>query len=222
MKILTIPLALFVIGAASCKKSQSTPSGPVSVSNFAFAEEALDYAKLPLDRYFIYKDSVTANIDSVQVTQSALKDTIQAGTPSNGLLTPSAPGYGYQKYSLTLTKLNGSTTTWFQGQTGNLFLGDSSLTFWGNDNIIMFGGSIYGYGFSYSVPFDSSNYFSHFTVENNIYDDVISIGFTNGTDATDPSYFKSTYYWAKGVGIIKRTVKMSSAITTSFLQRYGN
>ncbi len=226
MKILSVLTALFFIASTSCQKILDKP-GPNQIS---FAGEAMDYAQLPLNRYFIYKDSATGDFDSVGVTQSDLSNIDNPAYPGTGLLDPPTPAYNHQKFKLTLTKLNGSPAIWFQGvadaYNSNLYYASTSLsilTFYGNDNIIS-PNEVNGYGFSYPTPsFDTVLNFPNFKVGNNIYNNVLGFISASAQDGfTQPWDFNSTYYWAKGVGIVQRTVRTIYGTTTSFLERYGN
>jgi hypothetical protein len=183
----------------------------------------MEYVQLPLGMHFIYKDSATGIIDSVEVTQSDLSVTNTEAVPYW------SPALHFQEYNLTLTKTNDSAIIWFSGS-ANSFYGTSfprktdstvQIDFVGKDNIVIDGDSHYGF------TTDSSSYYGvsyqyqpSLEVESKIYNDVFictSIGITVSTQTEN---YKSTYYWVKKIGIVKRTIETKSGITTSLLESF--
>jgi len=205
----------------SCKKSDVSPQ-PLLTANFA--KEGLNYVQIPLNKYFIYKDSVSGNTDSVIVTQSILETKLM---PANILLilvfSPPMPAYYYQSYTLLLSKVNGNTSTdWFYG------IANADPTI--NLNTLVGLTLIEGRDIStkYKIPaFKYPFYFgtSKITIEGKDYSDVIQITNSNYLSPSSPdyltSYFTSTYYWAKGIGIVKRTLKTATSTQTWTLLRRG-
>ena len=61
------------------------------------------------------------------------------------------------------------------------------------------------------------------TIEGKTYTNVISGGIDNTyMDINAPNYFKRTFYWAKGVGIVKRVIiTTGGAIKTHTLLRHN-
>jgi hypothetical protein len=225
MKNITIPLAILIIVMSSCTKSISKKPDPnISEFDIFFSKAAMEYVQLPVNRHFIYKDSATGNIDSVVVTQSDLSNFIIPGDRAFSVL----PVYS-QIYHLMLTKTNDSATTWFDGLAKSLDGADyryatdtmASLRFAASDNIIT--DTVPDYGFSSNVVFDNYDYISSMTVESKTYHDVIVDNYSiYGIGPGRPGYINSLYYWARNVGIIKRTVKTNSFTITSLLESYGN
>ena len=224
-------LILFLISAAACKKNND--ARPLLV--LTFSKEALKYVQLPLNRYFIYKDSATGISDSVVATKSDLYMDPHPAR-STGV---SGSGYGSgstfadldseQVYKLILTNPV-TQVKWYdvEAHAGSGFsfyiIDTTSLTFCGRDNLIPVSidrNNNCSYGFSYSSGI--STVLASLVIDINTYNNVFEMVSTNGLeqDAKEPWYFKSIYYWAKNIGIIKRTVKTSNAITTCTLVRYG-
>ena len=65
---ITIIITLFI----SCKKDHTSSQNDAKIIA-TFSPEALTYIKLPLNSYYIYKDSATGILDSVVVTTSNSK-----------------------------------------------------------------------------------------------------------------------------------------------------
>jgi len=206
----------------------SNPSKPALPDNHSiFAKEDLEYVQLPVNRYFIYKDSASGNTDSVVVTQSLMSDHYYPPAPSFSL-----PGVYYQEFNLVLIRINDGKI-WFQGSANSTggsygpYAADSMdrVVFSpANDNIIADPTlNQTCYGFCDFLNDSSFAYYPSFEVGTHTYNDVFISTITNVYNGTDsPGYFKSTYCWAKGIGIVKRTVQTDSAITTSLLEKYGN
>jgi len=140
------------------------------------------------------------------------------------------PGVHFQEFKLALTNVNGGTN-WFQGTADSRndegpYTPDSMARVMfssANDNIET-NATFYipYYGFCYAND-STFAYFPNLEVEGHIYNDVIINTITNLYNGIGlPGYFKSTYCWAKGIGIVKRTVQTDSAISISTLERYGN
>ena len=226
MKNTTLFILILIAGTA-CKKNNEIR--PVLVSTFS--KEALKYAQLPLHRYFIYKDSATAFTDSVVVTKSDLY------MDPNPVVAPNGSGYGNgvyykgldseQVYKL-IVSIPAGQVKWFDGEAraGSAYAIDSAaLAFCGRDNLLPLtvdrnSNCLYGFAYLY-VGVSTS--LASLAIEGKTYNEVLQVVSTNGMeqDANEPWYFKSTYYWTKGVGIIKRTVVTSVATTTCTLIKYG-
>lgn len=149
-----------------------------------------------IGKYFIYKDSATLKLDSVLVTESLLEpySTTIGRTP-----------YNEERYTLILSKINssGKITEWL---TGIAYSGvvDSKDIYMTRD--ITEGGYFFRYppcncGNERNIP--------AMVVEGKTYTDVILT--SDGT-----SY---SYYWAKGVGLIKRSETNISGMKTYTLLR---
>lgn len=54
------------------------------------------------------------------------------------------------------------------------------------------------------------------TVEGKIYNNVVVTINENGLDISNPAYQKTVYYWANGVGIIKRTTITTGGVAKTY------
>jgi hypothetical protein len=225
MKNIILPVATIIMLMSSCTKTgyKPTPTPPDAYINFDKTE--LEYVFLPFDRRFIYKDSATGHIDSVVVTDNYLWVSDDGPLPLLNL-----PAVHYQQYNLVLTKTNDSSSEWFNGS-ANSYYGTPTLRttdsmaeirFVARDNIITTAFPDYGFS-SDTSSYVTYQYLSSLKVESKVYNDIMVCTYTRvALDTTAYENFKGTYYWAKKVGIIKRTVETSSGITTSLLESYGN
>ncbi len=181
------------------KESNSEPS-------YTLEPTGLSYIQIPLGRYFIYKDSATLQLDSVVVTESTLEN----------LHTTSQSAFGqfyYQKYKLWLTKKDSANSRWLSGEATAMFNSTefSMMSTWAPDGYEV--GNLFNYPigrFNFDGRQDSA--IGTMTVEGKTYNNVVRI---TGTHS-----FYSVYYWAKGVGIIKR-IKGGQTLTTYTLVRNG-
>ena len=223
MKNITIPLAMLIILMNSCSKTVTQKPAPNTDVDIYFDKAALEYIQLPVNRHFIYKDSATGNIDSVLATQSDLSNFTTPGNPAF-----SVPPVYSQKYHLVLTRTNGSGTIWFQGLANSLqgagfqYAPDTTavISFNASDNIVT--DTLPEYGFL-SNGFDISQSLNSLTVESTIYHDVFVYTYSNQSFRMPQTVpIISTYYWARNVGIVKRTIEKDSVITTSLLESYGD
>jgi hypothetical protein len=216
-----------IMELVSCSKTTPYKTTPLPVDvHIVFGNSDLDYVRIPVNRYFIYADSATGNTDSVVVTQSEMSDSHEL--PNYSL---SLPAVYYQEFSLSLAYAKGGTT-WFQGTansrngTFSPYGADSFATVRfrpAHDNIATNATwyvSYYGFAHMNDSTF---TYFPSFKVGAHIYNDVIVNTVANNPNGINSEgYFISTYYWAKNIGIVKRTIQTDSTITTSLLERYGN
>jgi len=202
--------------------------------------------QLPLKAYFIYKDSVSGNFDSVVVTQCDLeKKSKPAHTvPTDfwglkGFMT--VPDYYYETFSLTLsTYNNGSQQDWFTSYDENSRY-ESSIYSDVDSSIILQenrrpGDNSYPTVFNYNdaafkyltdlvngesnLKFYGIAKIPALTIEGNTYANVIRI-IQNYSTYANPNPNLSEYYWAKGIGIIKRTVRTPTSTKTWTLLRHG-
>ncbi len=211
----------------SCKKDKTSEP---ETYNIQFSAEALAYVQLPLNKYFIYKDSASGALDSVVVTQSNLKKQFAAPYVASTFRN-AVPGFYYQEFSLLITKYNGtSEEDWFYGFATSSGVGptiynsdSANLNLLEKDRV---NNKNLNYAFLYPfTPYSSLQeniaVIPSITIEGKIYTNVELYSYSNTTDNTRADYLKSTYYWAKGAGIIKREIKTSSSVKTKTLVRYG-
>ena len=228
-KIIFYCLTASVLLLASCKKTGlsdvSTLSGYVNPNTVIvhFNQEVLDYIQLPVNRYFIYKDSATGSIDSVKVTQSVIETEFSPATSGY----PGSPALYTDVYKLTLTKFQTLPPTnqpWFQGTArcasfaglvSAIFI-DSNINFLsGQSNLPAFQHPFTSYGSYYYT------YIATLTIEGTTYSAVHCFSSSNGLSSTDINYQASLFYWVKGIGIIKKEIRTYNSVKTSLLLRYG-
>lgn len=214
--------------ALSCKKIDVGGfdlSGNVNPNTVTihFYQPALDYIQLPVNRYFIYKDSATISLDSVRVTQSIIETNFQAATSG----FPGSPATYSDVFKLTLTKFQAQTPTnqaWFQGTARCTVFGgiisaniiDSNINFY-NEQSNLF---LFWYPFS-SFGVNQYSYMPTMTVEGITYTGVQRFFSSNTLSPTDINYQASVTYWVKGIGIIKKESRTYNSVKTSLLVRYG-
>lgn len=100
-KEISLIISMLIICAVSgCKKTVVPPT-------YDFSKDGLTYIQFNAGKYFIYKDSVTAQTDSVVVTESTL---LSFQSSSLGYL------YNGQSYNLVLSKIVvGKDSVWLNG-----------------------------------------------------------------------------------------------------------
>ena len=219
-------LLLFTIAASFCFQGckKTTVQQP---NHYSFSRHVLEYVHLPLGKYLIYKDSASSQQDSVVVTTSKLENKFVPafGGTSVNLWIDSYSEYFYEVFHLVLTKYNGSQpSNWFvvsdslnYGSSGGLFGGPlppaTSDTF--GVNLFELQGNYLLSAF-YCLNSQYSNL--SMNIEGKTYNNIIETISVSG-NPTDPYYVKTIYYWAKPVGIIKRTIINGSSIKTYTLLR---
>lgn len=196
--ILLVPMFALI----SCKKTKTEPE-PIF---YQFAADGLSYIQLPVKNYYIYKDSASAAEDSVVVVTSTLN---KIYVPAVGGIFNGHLAYNYQVYSLKLKAQNTlSTQYWFSGFASSDNFGIIDLY---NDN-----GLLYSV-FTYPI---NGRFISSMVVEGNVYANVEKYEF----DLRSPipaNNISGVYYWAKGVGIIKRQITTAGTTKTESLLRHG-
>lgn len=177
-----------------------------------FSRTALGYVKLVPGKYLVYIDSATSAIDSVIVSESRL-DTVSSPAGNPSWLWPAYQG---ERFNLVLNKVTptGFLSPWFTGSD----IADPT--------------ALLGYSFSDTALVNlrepvngmSAFYFAHsqvnngfISVEGKTYNNIVITTSTLGT-INQPGYYQTIYYWAKPVGIIKRTIiRNGGQVTTSNL-----
>jgi hypothetical protein len=224
-KNITYYYTLLVISLVSCSKSDwdridqnlSRLSGPY-ISTVNFYTPALEIIELPANRYFIYKDQATGSLDSVVVTQSMLETKFQAQT-QNTL------AYSYSTYTLSMNKISGSAIqSWYTGFATCDFPGSSTIISVIDSTFNLSNGSTDLPAFWYPLASSGNLQYSNIplvSIEGNTYLDVYSFSATNGFQPTESNYLATTFWWVKGIGIIKRETRTFNSIKTSLLLRYG-
>lgn len=166
----------------------------------ALPKDGLAYIQFSTGKYFIYKDSATLKSDSVFVTESVLQP---ISTTIIGVL------YNEEQYSLILSKIDsaGKAIEWLSG-TANSGPGDSKHIYMIRDDSL----NASGYCFRYP-PCNCGNEINipSMMVEGKTYTDVVVTA--NDSSSYAPSAY---YYWAKGIGLIKRSEMDNSGITKTY------
>ena len=234
-KLIFYCLAASVLLLASCEKpdlssdfnmswSDLNWGGGVNInmSGSSFDSSALSYIKLPVNRYFIYKDLSSGSTDSVTVTQSTLNIGVQPASQGYPI------GYVYNKFELTVANyysystniilVKGITTTDFPSGLGSTptHIIDSNFVLTNDQTNVP----------SFWYPFTSSGlnqytYIPTLTIEGIMYTAVHCFSSSNGLPPTDINYQASVFYWVKGIGIIKKESRTYNSVKTSLLVRYG-
>lgn len=194
--------------------------GIPSFNGIIFDTNGIRHIKIPQGRYFIYKDPGNASTDSVLVTESNTVSVLKPAVMGN----PVIPGFIYDTYVLTLTSIRTTgTQTWYSGiafcdsqyrnvpifidSTFNLSNGQTNLpAFW--------------YPFTSSGNLQYSRIASE-VIEGVTYNNVHVFSAGNGLPPADPNYLATTFWWADGIGIIKREIKTAGAVKIQLLVRYG-
>jgi len=196
-KIILYTSVAAILISAGCKKNNGVPTPTGSIVN-NFSPSSLEYVQLTPGKYLIYKDSASGNLDSVVVTKSEMAFISYPAIPSRGILSPGRPAHSDYFIQLTLTKFSGiSQNFWFDA---NAWAGSPA-----DDAIVKMyevDSAAYNmHGYIITEPPISS-----ITIETKTYTDVIkSVAFAVG-DINTPAYNQTTIYWAKKIGIIKRTI----------------
>jgi hypothetical protein len=183
---------LIACSFAGCKKN-TVPSAPY----YLLSKDGLAYVQFNVGKYFIYKDSVANKTDSIVVTQSLLQT-------YKGVYSDIHLAYTGQKYTIVETEIDpGSTSVWLSAAAD-------------------------GSGFSTVVlnSIDNGNYIFYETLEPHIPVMVVEgKTYTDVNITSSPYGYGSvpllSYYWAKGVGLIKRIETIGSVTNTYTLLR-GN
>ena len=195
-------VAITIFTAIGCKKEISEPAIPKSKLEIS----GLAYMQLTKGKYLIYKDSVSGDLDSVVVTNSSIKDIYSPPYNYVILFIPATfPAYYYESFTLTLTKYNGmQQSEWFSGSTTppnfNFGVFDSfPVELIEPDKAIAF-------------HYFNNRQISFLIVEGKTYTQVLEYTWNTPNK-------KTTYYWAKTVGIIKRVVTIAGITKTQTLLR---
>ena len=194
-------LFLFVLVLLGCSKDP-LPTGPEQV-DYKFAPEGLSYIQLPVNRHYIYEDSATGVKDSVVVVTSELVKNFIGSPP--GLF--GGPSYSAHVFTLEL-KSKITNESWFSGRATATASGIFTL----NVN--------YSWKYTVFIYPVTDRFIASMVVEGKTYADVEKYEIDYPSAIPD-EYIVATYYWAKGVGIIKRQVKTATSQKTESLLRHG-
>ena len=170
-----------------CKKNPIPPlSNPLST-------DALAYIKFDVGKYFIYRDSVTNQIDSVVVTQSELQPD---NFVSNGIT------YNNQQYSLIWMEYSPYLKEWLSGTAPGNLNGRVQLIANDDPNHYLFQ--------------DVTTIIPTMVVEGKTYNNVLLTTSSYGSNGVSAGFTTtSANYWVKGVGLIKRS-ETNNAVTKTW------
>ena len=200
-----IALTFFLL---SCKK-EKTSSAPVI--HIQFTRNALDYVNIQQGKYFIYKDSATALADSVVATTSLLEKIFVPEYRGNFIIFP-AHNIERLTIRLDIKSANGGSFQWFYGTaetTANFPIASDTAYIYlsgGESNVMSEVFLRYHYQSSTETM----------AVEGVTYNNVVTDVNDSGLPVNSPNYRKTIYYWAKGVGIIKRTVITTGGVAKTY------
>lgn len=188
----------------SCKKEHPIPT-------LKFSEDLLPYVVIN-NSELLYKDSATGLIDSISAAS-------QFGTiyvPPFNYNVVSHPAYNTEYCNLELTKFSGPAhSVWFKASGYPIYNS--------NNNNVESSADTFGISMqeengltAFYLPHSVSPTFS-IIVEGILYDQVVIItDEQGGPDINDPNYIKTINYWAKGKGIIKRTIIKTGAVVQTY------
>lgn len=211
---LAFTITVLVLLVASCRKEVAITRPTLK----KLETEGLAYVQLPKNKYFIYKDSTTGMLDSVVVTGSDIEAIFVSAQPGLGFYSGN-DAYFYETFTLILTKYDTAQQEWFYGVVNSLA---KSFSLRERDRInnaeqnIVFSYPINTLLTGVDVSIMPAN-----IIEDKLYSNIAVFTSSNGAPPTDKSYHKSTYYWVRGVGIIKREIQTGSSIKTELLVRNG-
>jgi hypothetical protein len=194
---------LTVLYFSSCKVRKT---GTISVK---FSEEALSYVQIPVNSYFIYEES-NGLLDSIVVSKSELENKIST--------------INYQNLRLTLVDYTSIPRIWFDAiatlppSPYNFYIDTlQELSLIEKTDNVVFKYPLINQGYG----LDSVYFLQSLQLKGRMFTNVIVYITTNAADSTDPTYRKSSYYWAKSVGIIKKEIITFNSQTTFTLLRNG-
>lgn len=186
-----LAIVLFI----SCKKESTSKTTEEFVQHFS--KEGLEYLQLNPGMYLIYKDSATGNTDSVIVAASLLETASSPAVTGPGYYRPAT---SWEVFTLILMEVNNSTS-WFYGRAD----GNFPLPIYNSNNeaniILVSDAGFEAFLFYKEKP--PEFFEGNITIEGINYTEVIKITGQNLFEETDPRFIKQTFYWAKGIGIIK-------------------
>jgi hypothetical protein len=185
-------LLLISVCNGCSKKNMNTPS-----RSYQLSREGLTYIQFNTGKYFIYKDSASLKLDSVVVTKSVIEPYTE---------TFLGELYNYERYSFILSKADsaGRLTVWLSGNTISM----------ASETVYVISPDRPGEHLFIFPPSDArqSGSLPSLQVEGKTYSDIV---FTTSPDA----YQGYSYYWAKGVGLVKYSTGLNASRKTYTLIR---
>ncbi len=207
-----ITLVIVFTYCQGCGKAGLGGSKKDNPDTLKFTKNAFDYVNMPYSKHFIYKDSATAQTDSVVVTKNQLEDYfMEERGAGDWYFGGTVPSYYYEHFNLILTKCEGAVRTeWFNGNAdAGSITGICDTASMHLQNISTF----FSIAFSLSEMDSPAN---SIAVEGITYNNVVITSHNNGLDPLDQHYYKTTFYWAKGVGLIKTQLIHTNAPSKTY------
>jgi hypothetical protein len=215
--LITTVLAAMAISMTGCNKSVAEPP-----RYYQTPLEVADYLGFPVGSFFIYKDSVTGSFDSITVTESDRRKLFRPSHLGRNLLGAyTVPDYYYDSLGFRMAlQTSSGAVDWLR--ISHVELGSDPNRYYGYDQR--------GYEalvFVYPVTEDWKNtsddgvfLIPSMTVEGIIYNNVYRVLDSQGV-ASPTTYYSVDYYWAKGVGVIKKIYKTNTETHSWTLVRKG-
>jgi hypothetical protein len=235
-KFILYPLAVLALLFTACEKpdikadfniswsdivsSFGNVSFPDTIISNRFDRAAFSYINIPDRSYFIYKDSASGTADSLVLNRGY--DFVYV-PPVTG--NPSKPGYYYSVYDLELANYwsYNPNLIFFKGHASCDSDYKNTKTF--IDSNFTLDNELTGLA-AFWYPFVSSgnqqySFISSLSVGSKSYNDVHCFFSSNGLPASNDGYLATTFWWVKGIGIVKKEIRTHNSIKTSLLVRHG-
>ncbi len=212
MKTIYKTLLVLFIFLLSCEKEEE----PVVTIFATLNKDGVDFLKVIPNKHLIYKDSASLEIDSILITTCELKNIYYPEYKSNGLFTPNTPAYIGEQFKLIYTKKTEANVSsiWFKGVARAHYQYNAPLSNLPLNLVDYIGNSVlYGGAFSYD---ENTSIIPTFTVEGNNYSNVIIHKTFTSLEINHPNYLKTEYYWAKGIGIIQKSIERTNGVRQTF------
>lgn len=206
-------LVLFIF-LLSCEKEEE-PAVTVYVT---LNKDAVNFLKVTPGKYLVYRDSATSETDSIIITTCESNYFHYPEIISNNLFIPNTPAYSGENFELTYTKKTDAniSSIWFKGIASAHYQHYAPLT-----NLPL--------NLSYPKIKNFNTYYEHyfyydentipitsFNVDGITYTNVIVHNTDSGLEITHPNYLKTEYYWAKGIGIIQKSIETTNGIRKTY------
>ena len=240
LSVMKLLFLLFISGilitiTSSCKKQHPATHRTFS-NHLAFSVTALQYIRPSLNNYFIYEDSATGTTDSVVITENTLEnilcpkhyDTLPVFF-SNDVTVTEIDDYYYQSLRLVYTKFVGNTASnWLSLANDDLHSieefslfdpsPDSSIIMEKWDSTFSIPTAYY-----FGYPFGTASVIPDIVIGQKTYHDVVNFHYEQlPNSSNDPDSLKSAdTYWARGIGLIKRTEVTTNTTHSWSLVRKG-
>lgn len=195
---------IIILATPGCKKEPVTDNPIDNVFNISFSRNALEYVNIPVGKYFIYKIPGDPTMDSVIVVSN---DLVMVNMPRNDNM--GFPEHNIERFRIRFNKYDSSfagpatiLSQWILATTIPAPLSPYDSTSTADLRLEFFSGPHIGQAIFYGTHDLAGT--ETLTVEGITYTNVIKTESDNGLPVSDPLYTKEIFYWARGVGIIKR------------------